>query len=175
MPRFLAPAALLVLVLAACGGASAGDLQAAHASAPAPNLDRPSVKLTIAGGPAAGDYASDAASGLVQCSRIDGGGWRLLFSGTGTTVDLLVGGHAAEPGRASDVFLEIDADNGYFLIDPTGIRSTNGDPKGRSQVAVAITSGDHATTLAVSGTTPYKSSDGDGGSADIALTAVCPT
>jgi hypothetical protein len=175
MPRLFAPAVIVTLVLAACSGASARGSQPADVSATSPSLARPSVQLTISGGPAAGSYSSEAASGLDLCTRTADGGWRLQFSGTGTTIDLLVGGHAAEPGRASDVFLEIDADGGYLLIDPAGFHSTNGDPKGRSEVAVAISSAEHATTLAVAGKTPYKSPEGDGGYTDLALTVVCPT
>ncbi len=81
---------------------------------------------------------------------------------------MILGAHLGEPGHASDVALEIDATNGYFWIDPTGIRGsgTKTDPPGRSIITADVRPGAASTTISITAKTPYKSPGGDGGSAE---------
>jgi hypothetical protein len=87
-------------------------------------------------------------------------------------VDLLVGSRAAEPGRSSDVALEITAGSGYLWIDQGGFRG--GDAKGRSQVSVEIRPTADTVTFLVTASTPNRTPSGDGPPSAVALTVTCP-
>src|SRR6476619_3965446 len=123
MPRFSAPmfvlVVVLVLVVAGCASTQAAPVVSPSPAPPAPAVGskRADVHLTVKGGPAEGTYDSTPTSPLALCTHTADGMWRVQFAGTGVTVDLLVGKQAGESGHASDVALEVDADDGYFKID----------------------------------------------------------
>jgi hypothetical protein len=82
------------------------------------------------------------------------------------------GAQVAEPGHASDVALELSIKTDYLWIDTGQLRG--GDAPGRSQATVRVKPADGNVTYAIEASTPYRTPDGDGLSATIALTAVCP-
>lgn len=184
MPRSSAPsttaiaasivAIALIVVGCASSGAAAEPASPAGAAPAAANATRATFDLTIDGGPAAGTYRSADDASLDVCSKAKDGSWRFMYGGGSpwTNLDLLVGGHAAEPGHASDVALEISAGQGYLWIDQGGFRG--GDAKGRSRVAVEIKPVDAATTFVVNATTPNRTSDGDGEPSTLTLIVTCP-
>jgi hypothetical protein len=88
------------------------------------------------------------------------------------SVDLLVGPHAAEAGRASDLALEISVGPAYLWIDQPKFRG--GDAPGRSKATVTIQADGDGTTFDVAATTPNRTPAGDGETSDVVLTVVCP-
>jgi len=174
MSRFSALIATFVILVAACGGATAVD-PAATSSTPAASFgSRPSVALAIDGGTATGTWPADPTAPLDLCQHATDGSWRVQYAATGPTIDLFVGPHAAEPGHANELALEVDAnDRGYLHVDEAGFRTH--DPAGRSHMTVAIQPADGGTTLVVTGTTPYHAGLDDYGLAKVTLTAACPT
>ncbi len=142
MPRFSAPLFVLTLILAGCATTQAAPSVApsAGSAASAGRPNRAEVHLAISGGPADGAYDSTPTSPLAMCVHGPDGSWRVQYAGTGTTLDVFLGPHVGEPGHASDVAIEIDADNGYFWIDPSGLRvsGTATDPAGRSSVTADV-------------------------------------
>jgi len=179
MPRFSAPLIVIAILIAGCngvGGAASSTPSTAAMNPAGPALvaaTRPSLQLKITGGPGAGSYVSDPSSSLNLCSRATDGSWRALYAGGDPwiSVDLLVGSRAAEPGRASDLALEISAGAAYLWIDQGKFRG--GDAPGRSRAAVVIRSDGGSTTFDVKATTPNRTSGGDGQPSDVALTVVC--
>jgi hypothetical protein len=178
MPRFNAPLFVLTLVLAGCATTQAApSVGSSSASAAAGRGGtRAQVQLAITGGPAEGSYDSTPTSPLALCVHGPDGSWRVQYAGTGTTLDVFLAPRAGEPGHASDVALEIDADDGYFWIDPAGLRGsgTATDPAGRSSVTADVRPAAEAATFVIAATSPYKSRNGDGPTAKLALTVVCP-
>jgi hypothetical protein len=174
MPRFSPPILFLAIVLAGCAGMATGAPSDAGAATASVEPRRPTVALEVTGGPAAGIYASDPASSLNICTQAADGSWLAMYGGgqPWINVDLLVGSRAAEPGRSSDVALEITAGAGYLWIDQGGFRG--GDAKGRSQVSVEIHPTADTVTLVVTATTPNRTPSGDGARSGVALTVTCP-
>jgi hypothetical protein len=177
MPRFSSPiatfAGLAIVGILAAGCAGTG-VAAASAAASAAGGARPSLDLKITGGEGAGSYVSDPSSSLNYCSHTKDGSWRVMYSGGSPwlSVDLLVGPHAAEAGRATDLALEISAGPAYLWIDQPKFRG--GDAPGRSKATVAVRSDGGTTTFDVAATTPNRSPAGDGETSDVTLTVVCP-
>jgi hypothetical protein len=177
MPRFSSPiatlASLAIVGIIATGCAGTG-VAAAPAGASAAAASRPSLDLTITGGQGAGSYVSDPSSSLNVCTHTKDGSWRLLYAGGSPwlAVDLLVGPHAAEAGRAGDLALEISAGTAYLWIDQPKFRG--GDAPGRSTATVTLRSDGGNTTFDVAATTPNRTPAGDGVSTGVALTVVCP-
>jgi hypothetical protein len=179
MPRFSAPLIVIAILIAGCngvGGTASSAPSPAVIAAAGPALvaaTRPSLQLEITGGPGAGSYASDPSSSLNLCTRATDGSWRALYAGGDPwiSVDLLVGSRAGEPGRASDVALEITVGAGYLWIDQGKFRG--GDAPGRSRAAVVIRSDAGKTTFDLTATTPNRSGGEDGVSSDVSLKLVC--
>ena len=184
MPRFSAPLSVIAILITAipiagCNGVGELSRQPSTAATNAPGpaqvaAERPSLELEITGGPGAGSYVSDPSSSLNLCTRAADGSWRALYAGgvPWISVDLLVGSRAAEPGRASDIALEISAGSAYLWIDQGKFRG--GDAPGRSSAKVAIRSDGGSTTFEVTATSPNRSGGEDGASSDVALTLTCP-
>jgi hypothetical protein len=181
MPRFSSPTTTLAglaiagMIAIGCAGTGAAAAPAAASATPAAAAARPSLDLTITGGPGAGSYVSDPSSSLNLCTHAKDGSWRALYAGGDPwiSVDLLVGSRVAEPGRASDLALEISAGAAYLWIDQGKFRG--GDAPGRSRAGVVIRSDGGTTTFDVSATTPNRTPGGDGVPSDVALTVVCPS
>ena len=183
MPRFSAPFGILIAILIAGCNATAGA--SSGSTAPSTSVAngggavqvttmRPSLDLTITGGAGAGSYVSDPSSSLNLCTRARDGSWRMLYAG-GTpwiSVDLLVGPHAADAGRATDLALEISAGPAYLWIDQPKYRG--GDAPGRSKATVALRADGASMTFDITATTPNRTAGGDGVPSDVALTVVCP-
>jgi hypothetical protein len=176
MPRFSSPittlAGLAVIGIIATGCAGTG-VAAAPAAASAAEA-RPSLDLKITGGLGAGSYVADPSSTLNVCTHAKDGSWRVLYAGgqPWLSVDLLVGPHAADAGRATDVALEISAGSAYLWIDQPKFRG--GDAPGRSKATVAVRSDGAGMTFDVAATTPNRTPAGDGETSEVALTVVCP-
>jgi hypothetical protein len=180
MPRFSAPIIVTAILIAGCnavGGTASSAPPTAVANGAAPvqvAAMRPSLDLTITGGVSAGSYVSDPSSSLNVCTHATDGSWRVMYAGGAPwlSVDLLVGPHAAETGRASDLALEISVGSAYLWIDQPKFRG--GDAPGRSKATVALRSDGGNVTFDVAATTPNRTPAGDGISSDVALTVVCP-
>ncbi len=181
MPRFSSPITVLAglafvgIIASGCAGTGAAAAPAAmSAGSGAGAAARTSLDLKITGGPGAGSYVSDPASSLNVCTHATDGSWRVMYAGgkPWLSVDLLVGPHVAEAGRAGDLALEISAGPGYLWIDQPKFRG--GDAPGRSKATVAVRSDGGGVTFDVAATTPNRTPSGDGESSDVALTVVCP-
>jgi hypothetical protein len=181
MSRFSAPVIMVTAILiAGCNGlgsaaSSAPSTSASNQAGPVQAAaKRPTLDLTITGGQGAGSYVSDPSSSLNVCSRATDGSWRVMYAGgePWLSVDLLVGSHAAEAGRASDLALEISVGPAYLWIDQPKFRG--GDAPGRSRATVTIQADGDGTTFDVVATTPNRTPAGDGEPSDVALTVVCP-
>jgi hypothetical protein len=179
MLRFSAPfaaLATLAIVLAGCGqaaGAGASAPPTTTSETPAA-LARPTFQLTIAGGTAAGSYASDSKASLATCSTSSTGVRSLLYAGGDpwVSIDLVIGSRVAEPGHASDLAIELSTTSDYLWIDTGQLRG--GDAPGRSQATVRVEPAAGSVRYAIDATTPYRTPDGDGPAATIALTVTCP-
>jgi hypothetical protein len=171
MPRFSALLGLLAIVLAACGGASAAGPGGAS-SGPIAVGTRPAVDLKIEGGAAAGSYPADPNAPLATCQQLGDGSWYVQYTASGPTVELYVGPHAGEPGHATEIALQIDAEGGFLWMDEAGYRKL--DPAGRSHMSVAMPPATGGTAFVVTGTTPYHAGYDDFGQATVTLTATCP-
>jgi hypothetical protein len=177
MPRFSSPvttlAGLAIVGIIATGCAGTG-VAAAPAAASVAAAARPSLDLKITGGLAPGSYVADPSASLNYCSHTKDGTWRVLYAGgkPWLAVDLLVGPHAADAGRAGDLALEISAGPAYLWIDQPKFRG--GDAPGRSKATVALRADGAGMAFDVTATTPNRTPDGDGVSTDVALTVVCP-
>ena len=175
MLRFSAPfaaLATLAVVLVGCG-------QAAGAGTPTPTATaaaavRPTFQLTIAGGAATGSYAADPKASLATCSLSSTGVRTVMYAGGDpwVAIDLVIGAQVAEPGHASDVALELSTRSYYLWIDTGQMRG--GDAPGRSQATVGVERASESVRYVIDATTPYRTPDGDGVSANIALTVTCP-
>ena len=178
------PALIVAFVVAAtaagCTTAPGGPPAAAAPSARAVAAG-PTVDLTLAAVPGAagiadaGDYASDPASNLRQCTRTSDGYWRVLYAGgePWVSVDVLVGASAVTAGHSEDVTAEIAVGSSTYLwIDQPQVRG--GDPVGRSSAAVDVLDSPDAITFDVLANTPLRTWDGDGTRVDVHLTVVCP-
>jgi hypothetical protein len=165
--------ATLVIVLAACGqAAGAGPIDAPPSSASPLAVTRPEFELTIAGGTAAGSYTADPKASLATCSTSGTGVRSVLYAGGDPwlSIDLVIGA-TAEPGHASDLALELQVGSDYLWIDTGGLRG--GDAPGRSTANVRVEPTTGGIRYAIDATTPYRTPDGDGLAATIALTVTC--
>jgi hypothetical protein len=172
MPRFRTRLSIATLVIAvgACNPA------AASVPSPSPSTERrPSLTLEIVGGAAAGTYASSEAASLNLCTRLDDGGWRTMYAGgePWISLDMHVGSGIGATGSGSDLALEVDTRVDYFWIDQGGLRG--GDEPGRSRVAATMQTAADAVTFVVDATTPKRTPSGDGVTAELRLTWICPT
>ena len=181
MPRFSSPISTLAglaivgILAAGCAGTGAAAAPAATSAPPvAGAATRPSLDLKITGGLGAGSYVADPSSSLDVCTHAADGSWRVLYAGGNPwlSVDLLVGPHAAEAGRAGDLALEISAGPAYLWIDQPKFRG--GDALGRSKATVAVRSEGGGVTFDVAATTPNRTPAGDGETSDVKLKVVCP-
>jgi hypothetical protein len=180
MSRFSAPIIVTAILIAGCNGVgssapSAPSTSAANQAGQSQvTAKHPSLDLKLMGGRGAGSYVSDPSSTLNVCSHATDGSWRVMYAGGDPwlSVDLLVGPHAAEAGRASDLALEISAGPAYLWIDQPKFRG--GDAPGRSKATVALRSDGDGMTFDVAATTPNRTPAGDGETSDVALTVVCP-
>ena len=177
-----------VLIVAFVLAATTAGCAAAPGSPPAsmaPDIQTvtggPTVDLTLAAVPGAagiadaGDYASDPASNLRQCTRTSDGYWRVLYAGGDpwVSVDVLVGASAVTTGHSEDVTAEIAVGSSTYLwIDQPQVRG--GDPVGRSSAAIEVLDGPDAITFDVQATSPIRTPGGDGAPVDVHLTVVCP-
>src|SRR5690242_9204621 len=107
MPRFSALFAILAIVLAACGGASAAGPNGTPSASPIPVGTRPAVDLKIEGGGAAGTYPADPKAPLATCQHLADGSWFIQYAGGGPVIELYVGPHAGEAGHANEIELSI--------------------------------------------------------------------
>jgi hypothetical protein len=182
MPRFSTPILVgtvfvaAVLVAGCAGTAAAPAASTPPAGHPAAGPNRAEIHLAVKGGPAEGNYDSTPESPLATCVQSPDGTRRVQYAGAHTTMEVIVGSQAGEPGHASDVALEMDSDSGYFWIDQAGIRvaGRGTDPAGRSTITADVRKGDGSTTIVIDATTPYKSGYDDSGKAHISATIVCP-
>jgi hypothetical protein len=178
MPRFSAPVVILGIVLAnvlaACGQAAGAAPSASPAAASPARPARPTFQLTITGGTAAGTYAADPAASLATCSTSSTGVRSLLYAGGDPwiSIDLVLGAQVAEPGHGSDLALELSVRSDYLWIDTGGFRG--GDAPGRSRAAVRVEPSAGNVRYVIDASTPYRTPDGDGLAATIALTLDCP-
>jgi hypothetical protein len=179
MLRFSAPfaaLATLAVVLAGCGQAAGAGATTppTTTSATPPAVARPTFQLTIAGGTAAGSYTADPKASLATCSTSATGVRSLLYAGGDpwVSIDLVMGAAIAEPGHASDVAIEFQVGSDYLWIDTGGLRG--GDAPGRSTATVRVEPAAGSVRYTIDATTPYRTPDGDGPSAAIALTVTCP-
>jgi hypothetical protein len=176
MLRFSAPfaaLATLAIVLAGCGQAAGAGTATKAPAAPAV-ATRPTFELTIAGGAAAGSYATDPKASLATCSTSASGVRSLLYAGGDpwVSIDLVMGAGIAEPGHESDVAIELQVRSDYLWIDTGGLRG--GDAPGRSTATVRVEPAAGSMRYAIDATTPYRTPEGDGLTATIALTVTCP-
>ncbi len=178
MVRFsasFAALAVFAIILAGCGQA-AGAAPIATTSAVASPATRahPTFELTVTGGGAAGSYAADPTTTLNTCGLSSTGVRTLMYAGGDpwVAIDLVLGAQVAEPGHASDVALELSIKTDYLWIDTGQLRG--GDAPGRSQATVSVKPADGNVTYVIDASTPYRTPDGDGLTANIALTLVCP-
>ena len=178
MLRFSAPfaaLAMLAIVLAGCGQvAGAGPAGTTSPTASAASVTRPTFDLTITGGFAEGSYATDPKASLATCSISKTGVRSVMYAGGDpwVSIDMVFGAKIAEPGHAADMALELYIGSLYLWIDTGQMRG--GDAPGRSQATVRVEPGPGSTRYVVDATTPYRTWDGDGLSATIALTVTCP-
>jgi hypothetical protein len=172
MPRFSALLGVLAIILVACSGAAAVAPNGGASASPIAVGARPAVDLRIDGGGAAGTYPADPKASLATCQRLGDGSWYLQYAGGGPIIELYVGPHASEPGHATDIALQIDADGGFLWADDAGYRKH--DPAGRNHMTVAMLPATGGTAFLVTGTTPYHAGYDDFGQATVTLTATCP-
>jgi len=178
------PALIVAFIVAATaagcttapGGPPAAAAPSARAVAAGPTLDLTLAAVPGAAGIAdAGDYASDPASNLRQCTETSDGYWRVLYAGGDpwVSVDVLVGASAVTTGHSEDVTAEIAVGSSTYLwIDQPQVRG--GDPVGRSSAAIEVLDGPDAITFDVQATSPIRTPGGDGAPVDVHLTVVCP-
>src|SRR5262245_10824462 len=136
MPRFSALVGVLTLTLAGCAGVSTAVTGGGLTSGPVVVGARPAVDLRIEGGGAAGTYPADPKAPLASCQHLADGSWYIQYAAGGPIIELYVGPHAGEPGHASEIAFQIDADGGFLWADDAGYRKH--DPAGRNHVAVAM-------------------------------------
>jgi hypothetical protein len=174
MARFSAFIIATAVLVGGCIGASSAASAPGSPSGAADAVRTPTIDLEITGGLAAGTYTSSGDSSLDVCTHAADGSWRVMYAGgtPWTNVDLLIGPRAAEPGRSSDVALEITAKKGYLWIDQGGFRG--GDAPGRSDVKVDIRPTADTMTFIVDASTPNRTPGGDGERSAVALTVTCP-
>jgi hypothetical protein len=178
MLRFSAPfaaLATLAIVLAGCGqAAGAGQTGTPAPEASPAAVPRPTFDLMITGGFAAGSYVADPEANLATCSTSSTGVRSLLYAGGDpwVAIDLVLGAKIAEPAHASDVAIELSIGNLYMWLDTGQMRG--GDAPGRSHATVRVEPAPGLVRYVIDATTPYRTWDGDGLSATIALTVTCP-
>ena len=132
---------------------------------------------TIPGG---GPFVTDPSATTNTCSQLDGGFWRMRYSGGDPYVrlDVLVGPTGATGGRSGDVSAEIVIGSPLTTLlnfDQPGYRS--GDAPGRSTAIVDTTIGSEGITFDIAATTPRAKVDFTDYpyTVDVGLTVVCPT
>lgn len=171
----VAAAVGVVAVVLALGalpkGMPIGGAGSSSSASPALGSYRPTFELTVGEGAAARVFRSAPTASVATCDVKPSGPSYALYAGGDpfVNIDLLVGAGAEQPGGASRVAAEIQADDVYVRFDPAVLRG--GDAPGRSQATVAISSLGAATTFVVDATTP------DTGNGDrpihVSLTLTC--
>jgi len=178
MVRFsasFAALAVVAVILAGCGqAAGAAPIAMTPDTASPAARARPTFELTITGGGAAGSYAADPTTSLNSCALSATGVRTLVYAGGDpwVAIDLVLGAQIAEPGHASDVALELSIKTDYLWLDTGQMRG--GDAPGRSRATVSVKPADGTVRYAIDASTPYRTPDGDGLTATIALMLVCP-
>jgi hypothetical protein len=138
--------------------------------APSPTAGlRPSFELLLD----ARTYRSDPAASVATCLGEDDGSWSVLYAGGDPflSLDLVVGTGAGAPGRDDAVGAEIQTAGQYVRFDPAVLRG--GDPPGRSEASIEVTTVGDATMFVVAASTPQRITGADGPPVAVELTLTC--